>query len=155
MAAPESFSFKSADATPVHATFVPPPQVREGNTYPLLVLLHGGPYTMWGDTWTYRWNPQVFAASGYGVLLVNRRGSTGYGQKFAAAIRNNWGNGPSLDIMAGIDATLTRYVYLDETRIAAAGLPMGDTWQIGWRLIPGGLKPSSAMLECSISIRSI
>jgi dipeptidyl aminopeptidase/acylaminoacyl peptidase len=91
----------------------------------LLVVLHGGPETMSGDSWSYRWNPQVFAAAGYGVLLINRRGSTGYGQKFTNDVVAQWGGAPYADIMSGVDAALGRYGYLDKARVAAAGASYG------------------------------
>jgi dipeptidyl aminopeptidase/acylaminoacyl peptidase len=125
LASPDSFWFKSKDSTSVQALFIPPPGLQAGHKYPLLVLLHGGPHTMWGDSWSYRWNAQVFAAPGYGVLMVNRRGSTGYGQKFSDGVVHAWGGAPYEDIMSGIDAALARYDYLDGARIAAAGASYG------------------------------
>ncbi len=125
MATPESFWFPSTAGSQVHALYVAPPQVVPGKTYPLVVLLHGGPTAMWGNSWTYRWNAQVFAAPGYGVLMINRRGSTGYGDKFSTAISNDWGGAPYADIMSGVDATLERYTYLDAARVAVAGASYG------------------------------
>ena len=59
--------------------------------YPALVLIHGGPQGAWGDAWSYRWNPQIFAARGYVVLMPNPRGSTGFGQKFVEEISRRLG----------------------------------------------------------------
>jgi dipeptidyl aminopeptidase/acylaminoacyl peptidase len=125
MAAPEPFWFKSTDSMPVQGILLRPPGFRSDLKYPLLVLLHGGPHTVWSDSWSYGWNPQVLAAPGYAVLIVNRRGSTGYGQKFSDAVINDWGGAPYQDIMAGIDDALTRYPFLDATRLAAAGASYG------------------------------
>ena len=80
---------------------------------------------MWGDSWGYRWNPQIFAAAGFGVLMINRRGSTGYGQQFTEEVLRQWGAAPYEDIMTGIDATLQRYGYLDGNRVVAAGASYG------------------------------
>ena len=55
------------------------------------MLIHGGPQGLWGHSWTYRWNAQVFAAAGYVVVMPNPRGSTGYGQKFIDEINGDWG----------------------------------------------------------------
>ena len=69
----------------------------------MLFLIHGGPQGAWGETWTYRWNAQVFAAAGYLVVMPNPRGSTGYGQKFIDEINGDWGGKPYDDIMAVVD----------------------------------------------------
>jgi len=121
----ESFWFKSTDATAVQALYVPPPRLDPARRYPLLVLLHGGPETMWGDSWTYRWNAQVFASAGYGVVMINRRGSTGYGQNFTDGVVRQWGGAPYQDIIAGVDATLARHAYLDDKEVVAAGASYG------------------------------
>lgn len=75
---------------------------------------------MWSDSWSYRWSPQVFAAPGYAVLIANRRGSTGYGQKFSDAVINDWGGAPYGDIMAGINEALVRYPFLDSCAVDCA-----------------------------------
>ena len=58
------------------------------------MLIHGGPQGEWGESWTYRWNAQVFAAAGYVVVMPNPRGSIGYGQKFTDDINQDWGGKP-------------------------------------------------------------
>jgi dipeptidyl aminopeptidase/acylaminoacyl peptidase len=118
---PETFWFESKDGTRLQATLIRPPNSEGTKKYPLLVLLHGGPQTMWSNAWGYRWNPQVFSAGGYVTLMINRRGSTGYGQKFTDEITNDWGGKPYVDVMTGIDAALAKYKFIDGTRIAAAG----------------------------------
>jgi dipeptidyl aminopeptidase/acylaminoacyl peptidase len=118
---PETFSFEGAEAARVQAMVLRPPNFDPAKKYPLLVLLHGGPQTMWGNSWGYRWNAQVFSAAGYICLMINRRGSTGYGQKFADEITNDWGGKAYVDVMKGVDAALVKYKYIDGTRMAAAG----------------------------------
>jgi dipeptidyl aminopeptidase/acylaminoacyl peptidase len=118
---PEKFWFKSTDGTRIEAMLIRPPNFDPGKKYPLLNLLHGGPQTMWTDSWSYRWNEQVFIAPGYVGLMVNRRGSTGYGQKFTDEIRNDWGGKAYVDVMKGVDAALAKYPFIDGTRMAAAG----------------------------------
>jgi len=73
------------------------------------------------NSWGYRWNAQVFSASGYVTLLINRRGSTGYGQKFTDEITNDWGGKAYVDVMKGVDTALAKYKFIDGTRMAAAG----------------------------------
>jgi dipeptidyl aminopeptidase/acylaminoacyl peptidase len=98
-----------------------PPAFDAAKKYPLLVLLHGGPQTMWSNAWGYRWNAQVFSAAGYVTLMINRRGSTGYGQRFADEITNDYGGKAYVDVMNGVDYSLKKYPFIDGTRMAAAG----------------------------------
>jgi dipeptidyl aminopeptidase/acylaminoacyl peptidase len=118
---PETYWFEGAEGTKVQAMLMRPPNFAATNKYPLLVLLHGGPQTMWSNVWSYRWNPQVFSAPGYITLMINRRGSTGYGQKFTDEITNDWGGKPYVDVMKGIDAATAKFAFIDKTKMAAAG----------------------------------
>ena len=122
---PEKFWFDGAGGTKVEAMLIRPPQFSASQKYPVLVVLHGGPQTMSSDEWGYRWNPQVFSAAGYVTLMINRRGSTGYGQKFTDEITNDWGGKAYEDVMKGIDAALAKYPFLDKSRMAAAGASYG------------------------------
>jgi dipeptidyl aminopeptidase/acylaminoacyl peptidase len=121
MSSPETFWFDGAEDRKVQAMLIRPPKFDATKKYPLLVLLHGGPQTMWANAWGYRWNAQVFCAAGYVTLMINRRGSTGYGQKFTDEITNDWGGKPYVDVMNGVDYTLKKYSFVDGTRMAAAG----------------------------------
>lgn len=118
---PETFWFEGADGARIQAMLIRPPQFDAAKKYPLLVLLHGGPQTMWTNAWGYRWNAQMFAAPGYVALMINRRGSTGYGQKFTDEITDDWGGKAYEDVMKGVDTTLARYPFVDGSRMAAAG----------------------------------
>jgi dipeptidyl aminopeptidase/acylaminoacyl peptidase len=118
---PESFWFEGAEGTKVEALVVRPPQFTATQKYPVLVLLHGGPQTMWSNAWGYRWNAEVFSGAGYVTLMINRRGSTGFGQKFTDQITSDWGGKAYVDVMKGIDAALAKYPFMDKTRMAAAG----------------------------------
>jgi dipeptidyl aminopeptidase/acylaminoacyl peptidase len=121
MNAPETFWFEGAEGSKVQAMILGPPQSVASKKYPLLVLLHGGPQTMWSNAWGYRWNAQVFSGAGYVTLMINRRGSTGYGQKFTDEITNDWGGRAYADVMKGMDAAIAKYPYIDRTKLAAAG----------------------------------
>ncbi|MHB8501614.1 MAG: S9 family peptidase [Candidatus Acidiferrales bacterium] len=118
---PETFWFEGAGGTRVQAMLIRPPDFDAAKKYPLLVLLHGGPQTMWSNAWGYRWNQQVFSAPGYVTLMINRRGSTGYGQKFTDEITGDWGGKAYADVMDGVDFVLKKYPYTDGSRMAAAG----------------------------------
>jgi dipeptidyl aminopeptidase/acylaminoacyl peptidase len=121
MNAPETFWFDGADGTKIQAMLIRPPKFDASKKYPLLVVLHGGPQTMWSNAWGYRWNSQVFSAAGYVTLMINRRGSTGYGQKFTDEITNDWGGKAYVDVMNGVEYTLKKYPFVDGNRMAAAG----------------------------------
>jgi len=117
----EPFSFTGAHGDWVEGFLVKPPNFDAGRKYPGKFLIHGGPQGAWGDDWSYRWNPELFAANGYVVIMINFHGSTGYGQKFTDEITNDWGGKAYVDVMKGIDATLAKYKFVDGARMAAAG----------------------------------
>jgi dipeptidyl aminopeptidase/acylaminoacyl peptidase len=129
--APETFWFDGAEGTKVQAMLIRPPQFDAKKKYPVLVLLHGGPQTMWGNSWGYRWNAQVFSAAGYATLMINRRGSTGYSQKFTDDITNDWGGKAYVDVIKGVDASLAKFSFLDGTKMAAAGGSYGG-YMVDW-----------------------
>lgn len=130
----ESYWFKGANGADVHGWLVLPPDYDPAKTYPLVQLLHGGPHTMNRDSWSYRWNTQVFAAAGWIVTWVNRHGSTGFGEQFSQSIINEWGDKPFDDIMRSTDHLLARFPNIDRERLAAAGASYGGymaTWILG------------------------
>jgi dipeptidyl aminopeptidase/acylaminoacyl peptidase len=127
----EPFWFQGADKTQVEALLLKPPHFDASKKYPLLLLIHGGPQGAWDNDWGYRWNPQVMAAPGYAVLMINPRGSTGYGQKFTAEISKDWGGKAYEDLMNGVDAALKKYPFIDESQMAAAGGSYGG-YMIDW-----------------------
>jgi dipeptidyl aminopeptidase/acylaminoacyl peptidase len=71
-----------------------PPGFDPAKKYPVKFLIHGGPQGAWGDSWSYRWNAELFAANGYVVVMINPRGSTGYGQAFVDGVNGDWGGKP-------------------------------------------------------------
>jgi dipeptidyl aminopeptidase/acylaminoacyl peptidase len=127
----EHFTFAGAGGTEIQAMLLRPPAFDAAKKYPVVMILHGGPETMFGDTWSFRWNTQMFAAPGYAVLMINRRGSTGFGQAFTDAITDDWGGKAFEDLMKGLDAALAKYSFLDGTRVAAAGASYGG-YMIDW-----------------------
>ena len=129
--AAEHLTFAGAGGTELHAMLLRPPAFDASKKYPVVMILHGGPETMFGDTWSYRWNTQMFASPGYAVLMINRRGSTGFGQAFTNGILDDWGGKPYEDLMKGLDAALAKYPFLDGTRVTAAGASYGG-YMIDW-----------------------
>jgi dipeptidyl aminopeptidase/acylaminoacyl peptidase len=130
----ESYWYDGADGDKVQGWLILPPGFDAAKTYPLVQLMHGGPHTMVRDTWSYRWNPHVFAAPGYVVTWVNRHGSTGFGQQFAQSILNEWGVKPLDDILRSTDHLLARFPNIDPKRMAAAGGSYGGymaAWTAG------------------------
>ena len=127
----EQFSFKGAKGDPVYGYAIKPTGFVAGQKYPVAFLIHGGPQGSFGDHFHYRWNPEVFAGHGYGVVMIDFHGSTGYGQAFTDAISGDWGGAPYDDLMMGLDAALAKYSWLDGTHAAALGASFGG-YMINW-----------------------
>ena len=119
--AAEPFWFTGANNTKVEGLLIRPPHFDAAKKYPMLLLVHGGPQGAWDDDWGYRWNPEVMAAPGYVVVMINPTGSTGYGQKFTDAIQSDWGGKPYVDLMNGVDYAIAHFPFIDGTRLAEAG----------------------------------
>jgi dipeptidyl aminopeptidase/acylaminoacyl peptidase len=128
----EEFWVESADKAPIHSFLLKPHGFRQGQKYPALFLIHGGPQGAFGEEWSYRWNAQVFAGAGYVVVMPNFRGSTGYGQKFTDDINSDWGGKPFEDIMAVADH-VAGLPYVDAEKMAAAGGSYGG-YMVDWLL---------------------
>ncbi len=127
----EAFWFTSFDGKKAHGLMVKPPDFSSDKTYPLIYLIHGGPQGMWSDQFHYRWNSSMFAAPGYVVVMVNFRGSKGYGQEWCDAVSKNWGGGPYKDLMSGLDYLLDTYEFIDKEKVVAAGASYGG-FMINW-----------------------
>jgi len=134
MSAPESFWFKGANNGDVQGFMIKPPGFDPAKKYPLKFLIHGGPQGAWGNSWTYRWSAELFAANGYVVVMINFHGSTGYGQKFCDSISGDWGGKPYVDLMKGLDYVEKTYPFIDKNREAALGASYGGymtNWILG------------------------
>ncbi|MGA7907672.1 MAG: S9 family peptidase, partial [Candidatus Sulfotelmatobacter sp.] len=136
----ESFWFTGAHGDKVEGFLVKPPNFDASKKYPVKFLIHGGPQGAWGDDWSYRWNPELFASptsatpSGYVVVMINFHGSTGYGQKFIDAINGDWGGAPFEDLMKGLDYAEEHYAFIDKSRECALGASYGGymtNWILG------------------------
>jgi dipeptidyl aminopeptidase/acylaminoacyl peptidase len=127
----EPFWFTGADNAKVQGFIVKPPNFDASKKYPVVYLIHGGPQGVWANSWSYRWNPNLFTAPGYVAVAVNPRGSTGYGQRFTDEITGDWGGKVYTDLMNGLDYALNTYSFLDRDRVAAAGASYGG-YMINW-----------------------
>ncbi len=127
----EQFTFKGAKGDTVYG-YVMHPAGHDGRSkVPVAYIIHGGPQGSMDDHFHYRWNPEAFAGHGYGVVMVDFHGSTGYGQAFTDAISGDWGGAPYDDLMLGFDAALKQFPWLDGDRAAALGASFGG-YMINW-----------------------
>jgi dipeptidyl aminopeptidase/acylaminoacyl peptidase len=140
----EPFWFEGAKKAKVQGFLVKPPNFDPKQKYPVKFLMHGGPEGAWGDSWTYRWNAQLFAANGYVVVMVNPRGSTGYGQKFTEDIIGDWGGKPYEDLMKGLDYAIKTYPFIDGERVCAMGASYGG-YMANW------IETHSTRFKCVVS----
>jgi dipeptidyl aminopeptidase/acylaminoacyl peptidase len=127
----EQFSFAGWNDETVYCYVVKPIDFDPGEKYPVAFLIHGGPQGSFGNTFHYRWNPQVYAGAGYAVVMVDFHGSTGYGQAFCDSIRGDWGGKPLEDLQKGLAAALERYPWMDGEKVGALGASFGG-FMINW-----------------------
>jgi dipeptidyl aminopeptidase/acylaminoacyl peptidase len=128
----ERVPYKSTDGWPVDGFFVKPLGWQAGKKYPMVLVIHGGPAGMFGVDWYHEF--QVYAAKGWAVFFCNPRGSTGYGEKFERGIINNWGGMDYQDVMAGVDAALKQYPWIDANNLGVTGGSYGGfmtNWIVG------------------------
>jgi dipeptidyl aminopeptidase/acylaminoacyl peptidase len=140
----EPYWFNGSLKDKVQGFVIKPPNFDPSKKYPVKYLIHGGPQGAWGDDWSYRWNPELFAANGYVVVMVNFHGSTGYGQKFIDAINGNWGGPPYQDLMLGLDYAEQHYPFIDKDRECALGASYGG-YAINW------IEGHSTRFKCLVS----
>ena len=129
---PEPIVYTSKDGLTVHGWLLKPTAYTEGEKYPLIVEIHGGPHAMYANTFFHEL--QLLAAQGYGVLYTNPRGSHGYSQDFVNGVRGDYGGGDYEDIMAGLDYVLAENNWIDETRLGVTGGSYGGfmtNWIVG------------------------
>jgi dipeptidyl aminopeptidase/acylaminoacyl peptidase len=130
----EDFWFTAKDGTKVQGFLIRPPGFEPNKKYPLKFLIHGGPQGAWGDSWSYRWSAELFAANGYVVVMINPRGSTGYGQAFVDGVNGDWGGKPYTDLVTGLDYAEQHYPFIDKSRECALGASYGGfmaNWILG------------------------
>ena len=138
LSAPQRFTAVSADGTNVDAWIIRPVGFQEGAKYPLLLNIHGGPFTQYGNRFFDEF--QVYAAAGYVVVFSNPRGSSGYSEAWGRAIRGpveggpGWGSVDYEDIMAVVDESIKRFDFVDAKRTGVMGGSYGGymtSWIVG------------------------
>jgi dipeptidyl aminopeptidase/acylaminoacyl peptidase len=127
----EQFSFRGWNDETVYGYVVKPWGFEHGKRFPVAFVVHGGPQSSMQNLWTYRWNAQAFAGSGYAVVMVDFHGSPGYGQAFTDSISRDWGGKPLVDLQKGLAAAVEKYPWLDGTRVCALGASYGG-FMMNW-----------------------
>ncbi len=129
--APERFRVRGDHEHMVDCWLLTPPGFTEGERYPLVLEIHGGPQAQYGNAFFHEM--QVWASAGYLVLFTNPHGSIGYGEQFTEELRRHYGEKDMPDLMAALDAVIARGI-VDEARIGATGGSYGGfmvNWLIG------------------------
>jgi dipeptidyl aminopeptidase/acylaminoacyl peptidase len=127
----EDFWFTGAAGLKVQGFIVKPPNWQPGKKYPAILLIHGGPQGAWLDQWHGRWNYQMFATTGAALVIINPRGSFGYGQQFVDDVSRGWGGKVYTDLMAGLDAAIAKNPWIDANALGAAGGSFGG-YMVNW-----------------------
>ena len=125
------FSFKGAGGDTVWGQITKLAGSASFGKLPAILYVHGGPQGSFNDAWSYRWNPRVVASQGYAVVSVDFHGSTGYGQAFTDAIRNDWGGKPLEDLKLGFAAASALDGQVDTTNACAMGASYGG-YMMNW-----------------------
>jgi dipeptidyl aminopeptidase/acylaminoacyl peptidase len=129
---PESLTVPGAGGAPIQYWLIKPPNFDASKKYPVVFLIHGGPQGAWGDAWSYRWNPSLWAAQGWVVAAPNPRGSTGFGQKFVDEITMDWAGKVMTDMDAVFNAVV-KLPYVDATKQGIAGASYGG-YAVNWQI---------------------
>jgi len=140
--------FEATDGKKIHAWIVKPPNFDPKKKYPMLLYCQGGPQSMVGQWFSYRWNFHLMAAQGYVVAAVNRRGLPGFGQAWNDQISGDWGGQAMADLLTVCDAVRARD-YVDEDRVAAVGASFGG-YSVYWLMGNGGDRFACMISHCGV-----
>jgi dipeptidyl aminopeptidase/acylaminoacyl peptidase len=146
---PESVTVPVEGGVKMQMWILKPPGFDPAKKWPVAYLVHGGPQGAWNDGWSFRWNPQLWAAQGYVVALPNPRGSTGFGQKFVDEISGDWGGKCYRDLVAGVEY-LEKLPYVDRDRLGAAGASFGGYMMNWFAVNPIAEKFKCLITHCSV-----
>lgn len=127
----DKFKFIGAENDGVFGHVFRPVEYVKGKKYPVALLVHGGPQGSFGEGWSYRWNPQVFAAMGFAVVTIDFHGSIGYGQAFVDSIHGDWGGKPLLDLELGLKGAAQMYSWIDADNVCVLGASYGG-YLVNW-----------------------
>ncbi|MGG4468143.1 S9 family peptidase [Paenibacillus alvei] len=128
----EPIELTSRDGWQLHGWVMKPADYKEGEKYPLVLEIHGGPHAMYANSYFHEF--QTLAANGYAVLFINPRGSHGYGQHFVDAVRGDYGGKDYEDVMDAVDYACANFDFIDETRLGVTGGSYGGfmtNWIVG------------------------
>lgn len=118
---PEKKSFVNEKGLTIEYWVMKPANYEAGKKYPTILNIHGGPTAMWGPGETSMWHEfQYYCAKGYAVVYGNPRGSGGYGAEFLRANINDWGSGPTADVLTSLDKA-GEGGFIDTSRLAVTG----------------------------------
>lgn len=119
---PEKRIFTNNKGQTIEYWVMKPVNYEAGKKYPLLLEIHGGPSAMWGPGENSMWHEyQFFCSRGYGVVYCNPRGSGGYGVDFLRANINDWGTGPTSDVLTALDKTVAAESWVDTSKLVVTG----------------------------------
>ncbi len=120
----EPLTFISNDNKYEIEAFLTKPLGQTANSrHPLIVVIHGGPHGQQGPSFNFK--NQVYAARGWATLMVNYRGSTGYGQTFSDAVFGDQNGNEAQDVLYGLSAVMRRYLWIDRDRLGVEGVSYG------------------------------
>jgi dipeptidyl aminopeptidase/acylaminoacyl peptidase len=146
---PESVEIPVEGGVKMQMWVLKPPGFDPAKKWPVAYLVHGGPQSAWKNAWSNRWNPELWAAQGYVVVMPNPRGSTGFGQKFVDEISGDWGGKCYRDLIAGLDY-VEKLTYVDKDRIGAAGGSFGG-YMMDWFAVNDVAKRFKCLItHCSV-----
>ncbi len=114
----EHFRFRASDGVEIDGWIMKPVDFEEGNSYPWILYIHGGPKTIFGDSFMEEF--QLYVNKGYAVVFTNPRGSDGYSEEFAD-IRKKYGERDYQDLMEAVDYVISKYDFLDKENVGVAG----------------------------------
>jgi dipeptidyl aminopeptidase/acylaminoacyl peptidase len=140
--------FPATDGKQILSFTVLPPGFDPQKKYPMLLYCQGGPQSMVGQWFSYRWNFHLMAAQGYVVAAVNRRGLPGFGSKWNDQISRDWGGQCMKDLLSVCDAMQER-PYIDKARCAAVGASFGG-YSVYWLMGNGGDRFACMIAHCGV-----
>ena len=142
----ERVRYKSADGWDVDGFFMKPAGWQEGRKYPMVVSIHGGPAGQYGVNFNHEF--QIYASQGWAVFFANPRGSTGYGTEFQRGVKMEWTGKAYDDLMAGVDAALAKYPWVDAARLGVTGGSYGG-------LMTNWIVSHNNRFKAAVTLRSI